>query len=103
MEYGWKGGRLEVRRTDEEKAGLLRRLRKVEGQVRGLQQMVEDDRYCLEVVQQINAITAALKAVSLQEIADHLRAGVDHAVEEHDGAEAVEEMLTVLRAAMRSR
>lgn len=103
MNYRWDGDRLEITRSAKEKAALLRRLRKVEGQVRGLQQMIEDDRYCLEVMQQINAISAALRAVSLQEIADHLRAGVDHAVEEHDGDEAVEEILTVLRAAMRSR
>lgn len=101
MEHSWEGGRLQIRRTHDEKAALLRRLRKVEGQVRGLQQMIQDDRYCLEVMQQINAITAALREVSLREIADHLRAGVDHAVEEHDGEEAVEEILTVLRKAMR--
>ncbi len=103
MEYQFAGGRLIVRRSREQKDELLRRLRRLEGQVRGLQQMVEDDRYCLEFVQQANAAAAALREVSMMEIADHLRAAVEFAVEESDGREAVREMTTVLRAAMRQQ
>jgi len=43
----------------EDKEALLKRLRRMEGQVRGLQQMVEDNRYCLDIVQQFNALSAA--------------------------------------------
>ncbi len=56
MRYSVDGGRLFLHRTREEKDDLLRRPRRMEGQVRGLQQMVEDDRHCLEDVQQINAL-----------------------------------------------
>ena len=49
----------------EDKEALLKRLRRMEGQVRGLQQMVEDNRYCLGIVQQVNAPNAAAREVSL--------------------------------------
>lgn len=101
MEYTLSEGRLFLRRTPEEKAPLLQRLRRVEGQVRGLQQMIEDDRYCLDEVQLANAATAALREVALLVIADHLRAGVAFAVEANDGEAVVRDLQAVLRAALR--
>jgi CsoR family transcriptional regulator, copper-sensing transcriptional repressor len=50
----------------------LRRLRRIEGQVRGLQQMIEDDRYCIDVLTQVSAATKALQAVALALMDDHL-------------------------------
>lgn len=94
-------GRLELRRTAEEKEPLLQRLGRIEGQVRGLRQMVEDDRHCLDVVQQANAITAAIREAALLVVSDHLTASVGFAVQAQDGEVAVEEMVTVLRAALR--
>ena len=92
-----------MRRThyDEDREALLRRLRKMEGQVRGLQQMIADDRYCLDVVQQVNALTAAAREFSLLVLEDHLRATVADAVKENDGEAAIREMITVLRKALR--
>lgn len=101
MEYFYEDGRLLVRRSRQEKDELIRRLRRLEGQVRGLQQMVEEDRYCLEFVQQANAAASALREAALLEISGHLSACVDFAVDANDGREAVREMTTVLRAAMR--
>lgn len=101
MEYHIQDGRLMLRRTPEEREPLLRRLARVEGQVRGLMQMVEADRHCLESVQQINAINSALREVALLMIAEHLEAGVSAAVQANDGAAMTEELITVLRAAMR--
>jgi DNA-binding FrmR family transcriptional regulator len=49
----------------EDKAGYLRRLRRIEGQVRGLQRMIESDDYCIDILTQIAAATKALQAVSL--------------------------------------
>ena len=103
MDYRFENGRLEIQRAPEEKAEIQRRLRRIEGQVRGLQQMVENDRYCLDVVQQVNAITAALREISLLELSDHLSACTDFAVKANDGNDAVSEMLTVLRAALRQQ
>ena len=101
MEYAFVGGRLRIARTPEEKEELLLRLRRIEGQVRGLQQMIADDRYCLEDVQQLNAITAAAREVSLRLISDHLQACVDCAVQSHEEEAVIAEMVTVLRAALR--
>ena len=80
---------------------LLLRLRKMEGQARGLQQMVEDDRYCLDVVQQVNALTAAAREVALIVLEDHLRGCMADAVKENDGEAAIKEMVAVLAKALR--
>jgi DNA-binding FrmR family transcriptional regulator len=101
MDYKFIEGRLFLHRNAEEKKSLFQRLSRVEGQVRGVRQMIDEDRYCLDEVQQVNAITAAMREVALQIISDHLNAAVDFAVENHDGHLAVEEMMTVLRAALR--
>lgn len=101
MRYSFDDGRVFLHRTREEKDELQRRLRRIEGQARGLQQMIEDDRHCLDDVQQLNALTAAAREVALMVIASHLEACVEFAVEAHDGQVAVGEMVGVLRAAMR--
>ena len=101
MDHEFRDGRLLLRRTPEQKAPLLQRLRRIEGQVRGLQQMVEEDRYCLDEVQQANAVTSAMREVALLIIQDHLTAAVEHAVASGDGDASIKEMVGVLRAAMR--
>jgi DNA-binding FrmR family transcriptional regulator len=101
MEHSFVDGRLYLIRTPEEREPLLKRLRKIEGQVRGLQQMIENDRYCLEEVQQANAITAAIREVALMVMAQHLSAGIEFAVETKDANAALIDLMTVLRAAMR--
>ena len=65
MQYDFKDDRLHLQRTPEEKEPLLQRLNRVEGQVRGLRQMIENDRYCGDEVQQASAITAAIREVAL--------------------------------------
>ena len=62
------------------KEQLLNRLRRVEGQIRGLQQMVEADRYCIDVLTQISAVTKALQSVAVGLLDDHLRHCVAEAV-----------------------
>ena len=101
MDYQYVDGRLHVRRTDEEKKPILQRLKRIEGQVRGLQAMVQEDRYCLDEVQQMNAITAAVREAVLQLISSHLDASVDYAAKSDDREGAIEEMVRVLRAALR--
>jgi DNA-binding FrmR family transcriptional regulator len=59
---------------------LLRRLRRVEGQVRGLQQMIDQDRYCIDVLTQISAATKALQRVAVGMLDDHMRHCVADAV-----------------------
>ena len=71
------------------KDDLLKRLRRAEGQVRGLQRMVENDEYCIDVLTQIAAATKALQAVSLGLLDDHIRHCVADALNE--GGENAEE------------
>ena len=63
----------ETRGYNGSKAALLNRLSRVEGQVRGVRKMVEDDRYCIDVLTQISAIHAALDKVALGLVEDHVR------------------------------
>ncbi|WP_432540877.1 metal-sensitive transcriptional regulator [Kineococcus sp. SYSU DK002] len=65
-----------------EKTEVLKRLRRVEGQVRGLQRMVEEDAYCIDVLTQVSAATKALQAVALSLLDDHLGHCVAHAAAE---------------------
>lgn len=92
-----------ARRTHyaEDREHLLLRLRRMEGQVRGLQRMVEEDRYCLDVVTQISALTSAAREVEIIVLEAHLRALVRGAVKSSDGEEAMREMTNVLRRTLR--
>lgn len=64
----------------DDKRGLLTRLRRIEGQVRGVQQMVEDERYCPDVLAQIAAVESALQGVSRALVKNHLRHCATHAL-----------------------
>ena len=81
-----------------DKDDLLKRLRRVEGQVRGLQQMIEDDRYCIDVLTQISAATKALQSVALGLLDDHMRHCVADAVQK--GGQEADEKLTEATAAV---
>ena len=67
-----------------EKDNYLNRLRRIEGQVRGLQRMIEDDRYCIDILTQISSATAALDAVALGLVDEHLRHCVMQAADQGD-------------------
>ena len=99
--HEFRDGRVYVHRSDEEKARIISRLKKIEGQVRGIQAMIEEERYCLDEVQLANAIVAAMREVELLIISDHLEAGMEFAMESRNKGAAVKDMMTVLRAAVR--
>jgi DNA-binding FrmR family transcriptional regulator len=80
----------------EQKEALLKRLKRVEGQVRGLQKMIEDERYCIDILTQISATTAALDGVALGVTEDHVR----HCVRE-GGDEKVDELMGALARLVR--
>ena len=65
----------------ENKVAVQKRLRRIEGQVRGLQRMVEEDRYCINVLEQISAATKALQSVALELLDEHLAHCVADAVQ----------------------
>ena len=66
----------------------LRRLARIEGQVRGLQRMIDEDTYCIDVLTQVNAVNAALKGVALGLLDEHVRHCVREATEAGDAARA---------------
>ena len=70
-----------VRGYSQDKDKVLNRLRRIEGQVRGLERMVDDDTYCIDVLTQISATTKALQAVALTLLEGHLGHCVTHAIE----------------------
>lgn len=70
----------------DHKESHLRRLRRIEGQVRGLQRMIENDEYCIDVLTQISAATRALQAVSLGLLDEHLKHCVSEAITEGGAA-----------------
>jgi len=78
----------------------LRRLRRIEGQVRGLQRMIENDEYCIDVLTQISAATRALQSVSLNLLDEHLKHCVSQAVTE-GGAAADEKIAEASNAIAR--
>jgi DNA-binding FrmR family transcriptional regulator len=71
------------------KEDYLKRLRRIEGQVRGLQRMVEEDAYCIDVLTQVSAVTKALQAVSLGLLEDHVGHCVVDAARDSDAAAQV--------------
>jgi DNA-binding FrmR family transcriptional regulator len=80
-----------------DKAMLAKRLNRVEGQVRGIAKMIDEDRYCIDVLTQVSAVQSALDAVALQLLEQHLHGCVQHAVKSGDGDRAIDEALGVIR------
>jgi DNA-binding FrmR family transcriptional regulator len=83
----------------EAKTSCLRRLRRIEGQVRGLARMVEADRYCIDIVTQISAVRAALRRTEEEILSDHVGHCVEHAIASGDKREQrrkVNELIDVL-------
>jgi CsoR family transcriptional regulator, copper-sensing transcriptional repressor len=86
------------------KASVGRRLGRIEGQVRGLSKMVDDDRYCIDIVTQISAVRAALRRVEEEILQDHVAHCVEHAISsgnKMDQREKIAELMAVISRAER--
>jgi CsoR family transcriptional regulator, copper-sensing transcriptional repressor len=83
-------------RHTTDKAKLQNRLKRIEGQVRGVQKMIEEDRYCVDVLVQLSAIQAALKKVSMHMLEDHSKHCVADAIKKGDGDEAISELMDII-------
>jgi DNA-binding FrmR family transcriptional regulator len=79
---------------------LLNRVKRLEGQVRGIGKMIEDDRYCIDIVNQLSAIQAAARELSIQLLDGHVRHCVTDAIRSDGGDEKIEELVTTLARAM---
>lgn len=83
-------------RTKEEMEKLLSRLKRIEGQVRGVQKMVEDERYCVDILVQISAINAALKKVGMNILKRHTQNCVSDSIINGDSNESIDELMGVI-------
>jgi DNA-binding FrmR family transcriptional regulator len=82
---------------------LVNRLRRIEGQARGITRLVEDEAYCLDILQQIEALIAAADGVALLVLEDHIDGCLTHAIETGQGQPYVDEVMSVVRRAMGRR
>jgi DNA-binding FrmR family transcriptional regulator len=87
----------------KDRGELVTRLRRIEGQVRGIQRLVEDEAYCLDILQQVEAMSAAADSVALLLLEDHIDGCQTHAIETGQGEPYVDEVMTVVRRALGRR
>ena len=87
----------------KDKGDLTTRLRRIEGQARGIQRLVEEEAYCLDILQQVEALTAAADGVALMLLEDHIDGCLTHAVESGQGQPYVDELMAVVRRTMGRR
>lgn len=87
----------------KDKRALVTRLRRIEGQARGIQRLVEEEAYCLDVLQQVEALTAAADQVALLLLEDHIDGCLTHAIETGEGRPYVDEVMSVVRRAVGRR
>jgi DNA-binding FrmR family transcriptional regulator len=84
-----------------ERAALIARIHRIEGQVRGIERMLEEDRYCIDILTQLAAITKALEAVGLRILDDHVNHCVADALASGDADVAAEKSRELLAAVQR--
>jgi CsoR family transcriptional regulator, copper-sensing transcriptional repressor len=81
----------------KDKAGLIRRLSRMEGQVRGIARMIEREEYCVDILQQTSALRAAVDALSILVLEDHVQGCVRTAAEQGEADAYVDEVIDVVR------
>jgi CsoR family transcriptional regulator, copper-sensing transcriptional repressor len=84
-----------------DKEALKKRFRRIEGQVRGLEKMVDEDRYCIDVLTQVSAVTKALESLAYEVLDDHVKHCVAGAIESGDPKAAAEKSRELLAAVQR--
>lgn len=87
---------------DDIKASVQKRLGRIEGQVRGLSKMVDEDRYCIDIVTQISAVRAALRRVEEEVLRDHVAHCVEHAITSGNKADQREKIAELMEVIGRS-
>lgn len=88
-------------RYEQDKENLMARLKRIEGQVKGIMRMVDEGRYCPDILQQVAAMTGAVDEVALILLRSHVHGCVKDAVERHQGDEALDDLMKVVRQAIR--
>lgn len=86
MKYGYS----------DNKDAVLKRLKRAEGQVRGIARMVEEDAYCIDILTQVNAAQAALDKVAVELLRDHAKHCMTHAKNQHEQNEKADELVSAI-------
>ncbi len=85
----------------QDKQALLARMKKIEGQAKGIQRMIEEDRYCIDIVQQLTALSGAAQEVALSVLQSHIAGCVASAIREQNGDAYIKELIDTMRKAIR--
>ncbi len=89
-------------RYNKDKEALYRRMRRVEGQARGVRRMIEEDRYCPDIIQQLTALSRAADEVALILLQNHIEGCVTDYVCEERGTEMIAELMSIIRRTLRA-
>jgi len=92
-----KGPRESLAVVQPDKEALIKRLNRIEGQVRGVNKMVSEDRYCVDILNQISALKSALDAVAMLLLENHTHGCLKGAIKSGKGDEAIDELMAVVR------
>lgn len=87
----------------KDRPDLLNRLRRIEGQARGIARLVDEEAYCLDILQQVEALTAAADGVALLLLEDHIDGCLAHAIQTGQGQPYVDEVMAVVRRVLGRR
>ncbi|WP_316044884.1 MULTISPECIES: metal-sensitive transcriptional regulator [Nitrosomonas] len=79
------------------KEALIKRLNRIEGQVRGVAKMIVEDRYCVDILNQVSALQSALDAVAMQLLENHTHGCMQSAIQSGNGDAAIDELMAVVR------
>ena len=85
----------------EENEAIMTRMRRIGGQAKGIEKMIEEDRYCIDIVQQINALSSAADEVGLIVLQNHIEGCVTDAIREQRGEDYIKELMATIRKAMK--
>ena len=85
----------------QEKDSLMTRMRRIEGQAAGIEKMIEEERYCIDIVQQLKALSSAADEVALIILQNHIEGCVTDAIREQQGEDYIKELIATIRKAIK--
>lgn len=85
----------------KEKDVLINRMKRIEGQAMGIERMIEDNRYCIDIVQQLTALSSAADEVALMILQNHIEGCVTDAIREQRGEDYIKELMATIRKAIK--
>ncbi|MFC1942477.1 metal-sensitive transcriptional regulator [Chloroflexota bacterium] len=88
-------------RYTQEKEAIITRMKRIEGQATGIEKMIEEERYCIDIVQQLKALSSAADEVALIILQNHIEGCVTDAILEQRGEDYIKELMTTIRKAMK--